>query len=396
MDVKLNATDGAFREEVRAFLRENLTAELRDSQLYSVGIYTPPSIWLTWYRKLAARGWAAPLWPKEFGGTGWTPIQRFIFDLECADAGSPVVYPMGVRLLGPVLIKFGSERQKAAFLPKILSGEHYWCQGYSEPNAGSDLTSLKTSAKLNGDEYVVNGSKIWTTHAHYANWIFMLVRTSTTGKRSGGITFLMVDLSSPGISIRPILSLNGERDLNQVFFEDVVVPVGNRVGDENRGWEYARSLLEFERGAAFYAPRMRAALARIQAVADSFAAAGRDPLNNPLIRLRLAEVSLEIDALEILEFRALASIAGEGQVGLISSVLKLQVSRTKQRIAEFGVSLLGSDALRWTLPADSGSMASTRSLQDTLLPDYLGSRAVTIYGGATEIQLGLIAKSLGL
>jgi len=395
VDIDLTDDELAFRREVQVFLRENLTESLRMGQRMTTGVYPPPEISRAWQRKLAERGWVAALWPEEYGGTGWTPVQRFIFESECALAGAPLVHPMGVRLIGPVLIRFGSPEQKARYLPRILSGEDYWCQGYSEPNAGSDLTSLRTAAVLDGDDYIVNGSKIWTTHAHHATMMFMLVRTSGEGKPREGISFLLVDMKSPGISIRPIISLSGEHELNQVFFDDVRVPKENLVGEENGGWACAQYLLEFERGAGLFSARLRSSLNRLFSVLDELVDEGFDPLADPLNAARFAEVAIELDTFEMLELRTLGMFRMGDRLGAMSSMLKLRASRMKQAVSQLGVVLLGSYAVRWRSLADTNE-PDDADLKATVLPEYLNSRAVTIFGGASEVQLGLIARNIGL
>ncbi|MEQ9317405.1 MAG: acyl-CoA dehydrogenase family protein, partial [Henriciella sp.] len=248
MNLELSESDIAFREEVRAFLDENLTPELAAAGRKATSVFIEPDYTLPWQRKLHARGWVAPHWPAEHGGTGWSEMQRYIFASECAKAGAPSLAPMGLGMVGPCIIGYGTPEQKAYYLPRLLAGEDYWCQGYSEPQSGSDLASLALKADRDGDHYVLNGSKIWTTHAHHANRMFCLVRTRPDGKPQEGITFLLLDMNTPGIKVDPIITLAGEHELNQVFFDDVRVPVANRLGEENDGWTVAISLLDFERG----------------------------------------------------------------------------------------------------------------------------------------------------
>ncbi|WP_293677238.1 acyl-CoA dehydrogenase family protein, partial [uncultured Phenylobacterium sp.] len=245
--------DLAFRDEVRTFLDEHLTPELRQAAARTTSVFTEPRYSLPWQRILHARGWVAPSWPVEYGGTGWNEVQRSIFAAECARASAPGLAPMGLRMAGPVIMGYGTEEQKAHYLPRILSGEDYWCQGYSEPGSGSDLASLQLQAISDGDDYVLSGSKIWTTHAQHANRMFLLARTSREGKNQQGITFLLMDMATPGITVKPIITLAGEHEVNQVFFDNVRVPKSGRLGQENQGWTVAKYLLEFERGGA-YAP----------------------------------------------------------------------------------------------------------------------------------------------
>src|SRR3569833_3515627 len=253
MDLNFTGADAAFRDEVRAFLDENLTPELKEAGSLTTSVFTDKEWNLKWQKILYKKGWVAPTWPVEYGGTGWSDMQRYIFSIECARAGTPGLAPMGLRMVGPCIMRYGTPEQKAHYLPRLLSGEDYWSQGYSEPSSGSDLASLQLRAVSDGDDYVLNGSKIWTTHAQWANRMFILVRTKFEGKPQAGITFLLLDMQSPGIKVRPLITLDGEHEVNQVFFDDVRVPKANRVGEENDGWTVAKYLLEFERGGAYAA-----------------------------------------------------------------------------------------------------------------------------------------------
>lgn len=389
MNLTLTPEEQAFREEVRAFLRDNLTDELRQGQRFTSGVYPEPEISRPWQRKLNDKGWLVPLWPKELGGTEWTAIQRFIFESECALAGAPLVHPMGVRLVSPVIIRFGTEEQKAHYLPRILSGEDYWCQGFSEPGAGSDLASLKMRAIPDGDDYILNGSKIWTTQAHHANMMFALVRTSTEGRRQEGISFLLIDMNTPGIEVRRIDTIGGDHDVNEVFFTDVRVPQTNRVGPENAGWDCAKYLLEFERGAGIFSGRLRSQLKRIGEVIDQLAAEGQDIRQNPHLVSRFGEICADLDSFEMMELRIMGGLQPGQNPGPVSSILKLRNSRMKQAIAEFGAEILGHEGLRWR----TGEI-DTSSTMSVMIPDYLNSRAFTIFGGASEVQLAIIAKSV--
>src|SRR5580658_5592883 len=312
MDLDLAPADLTFQGEVRAFLAANLTDELRQAARRATSVFIDKAHSLPWQRILHARGWAAPSWPKEFGGPGWTDAQRYIFAAECARAGAPGLAPMGLRMVGPVLMRYGTPRQQAHYLPRILSGEDYWCQGYSEPGSGSDLASLQLAAVRDGDDYVLTGSKIWTTHAHLANRMFCLVRTRREGKPQAGITFLLLDMASPGITVRPIITLAGDHEVNQVFFDGVRAPVANRLGEENDGWTVAKHLLEFERGGGG-APGLRVALERLVGLAS--AAPGDDGgrlIEDKPFRLRLARLAIALDAAETTELRVLAAL-GAGQ-----------------------------------------------------------------------------------
>ncbi|MGO4393946.1 acyl-CoA dehydrogenase family protein [Variovorax sp. M-6] len=383
MNLELEPADRAFREEVRDFLAANLTAALRDGQRGTTSMYPEPEVSTPWQKSLQAKGWLVPLWPREWGGTGWSALQRFIFETECALAGAPLVHPMGVRLVGPVILRYGTEEQKRRYLPRILSSEDYWCQGFSEPNAGSDLASLSLSARSDGSDYVLDGTKIWTSYAHRANRMFALVRTSTEGKKQQGISFLLVDMNSPGISVRPIATIGGDHEVNEVHFDGVRVPQADRIGEENAGWDCAKYLLEFERGAGIFSPRLRSQLKR---VAEALRVPGA--ANDELLR-RFGEVASDVDTFEWLELRTMGGLAPGANPGPVSSILKLRASRLKQAIGELGVEALGGDSLRWRSdPADG------RNATATLVPEYCNSRAYTIFGGAAEVQLGLIARTV--
>lgn len=383
MNLEIDYAEAAFRDEVREFLAEHLTDELREGQASTTGMYPPPEVSTPWQRALQAKGWLVPLWPKEWGGTGWSALQRFIFETECALAGAPLVHPMGVRLVGPVILRFGTQEQKLRYLPRVLSSEDYWCQGFSEPNAGSDLASLSLRARADGSDYVLDGTKIWTSYAHHANMMFALVRTSTEGKKQQGISFLLVDMTLPGITVRPIATIGGDHEVNEVHFEGVRVPQSERVGEENEGWECAKYLLEFERGAGIFSPRLRSQLKRVAKAMPAPSAASEDLLR------RFGEVTSDVDTFEWLELRTMGGLAPGANPGPVSSILKLRASRLKQAIGELGVDAIGGDSLRWRRDPDDG-----RNTAATLVSEYCNSRAYTIFGGAAEVQLGLIARTL--
>ena len=389
MHLDLSPAEQAFRDEVRAFLAEHLTPGLRHGQRFTTGVYPEPEISGPWQAALRRRGWLVPMWEKEWGGTGWSAAERFIFDSECALAGAPLVHPMGVRLVGPVLQRFGTEEQKRHYLPRILDGQDYWCQGFSEPGAGSDLASLKMAAVADGDDYLLNGSKIWTTHAHHANMMFALVRTSSAGKRQEGISFLLIDMDTPGIDVRPIATIGGDHDVNQVFFTDVRVPKANLVGRENGGWDCAKYLLEFERGGGIFSGRLRSQLKRIGDAIAELRASGVDVRADARLVARFGEVCADLDTFEMFELRVMGALAPGQSPGPVSSVLKLRASRMKQAVADLGIELLGPQALHWS---------EAPQAQDSLLPllvaDALNSRSFTIFGGASEVQLTLIAKDV--
>ena len=358
-------------------------------------MYPEPEYSRPWLKLLAKKGWSVPLWPKEWGGTGWSPLERFIFEHECAQAGAPLVHPMGVRLVGPVILRFGTEEQKQEFLPRIANGDNYWCQGFSEPGAGSDLASLRLQAVRDGEHYVLNGSKIWTTHAHHADWMFALVRTSNEGKKQTGISFLILEMNTPGIQVRPIHTIGGDHDVNEVFFDNVRVPIRQQIGREGQGWDCAKYLLEFERGAGIYSPRLRSSLKRVGLMLQKLDSKIDSLQTKAQLMRKFGEVSVDLDTFEMLELQTLVSIGSNASLGDVSSILKLRASRLKQSIGELGVLTMGDQALRWT-PGPSRLQASEEQqlLTQTVLGDYLNSRAYTIFGGASEIQLGIIARGL--
>ncbi len=402
MDMDFPPDDLAFREEVRAFLHDNLPERLRDGARRTPGVFVEPDIGMEWHRILYKQGWVAPHWPKEDGGTGWTPTQKFIFEKECALAGAPALAILGLRLVGPVICAFGTPEQKARFLPRILSGEDYWCQGYSQPGSGSDLASLKTSARLEGDEYIINGSKIWTSHAHHADWIFALVRTDATVKKQAGNSFLLVPMDQPGVSVTPIHSMSGDHEVNAVFFTDARTPAENRIGEEGAGWSIAKFLLENERGGSCYAPRLLQSIDRLEALAQTQPSGVNGAIaHNPRFRDRLARVRLEAEALEVTELRILAQLSKGRAPGPQTSLVKLLGSNIGQQVDVLRLELLGPDALQLPLerplygneaPEPVGS-----EYAQIAIGRYLNNRAATIFGGSDEVQKNIIAKTvLGL
>ncbi|WP_108789374.1 acyl-CoA dehydrogenase family protein [Erythrobacter sp. Alg231-14] len=402
MDMTFSPDDIAFREEVREFLATKLPDRLRDGARRTPGVFVEPDIGMEWHRILNDKGWVAPHWPKEDGGTGWTPTQKFLFEKECALAGAPALAILGLRLVGPVICAFGTPEQKARFLPKILSGEEYWCQGYSEPGSGSDLASLKTTARLEDGEYTVNGSKIWTTHAHHADWIFALVRTDATVKKQAGITFLLLPMDQPGIEVTPIHSMSGDHEVNAVFFSDAKTSVDCRIGEEGQGWAIAKFLLENERGGSCYAPRLLQSIDKLEALAkDQPSGVNGAMAHDARFRDRLARARLEAEALEFTELRILAELAKGRSPGPQTSLVKLLGSNIGQEIDTLRLELLGHDALQLPLerplygneaPEPVGSETA-----QTAMGRYLNNRASTIFGGSDEVQKNIIAKTvLGL
>jgi len=393
------ATDdkyASFRKDVQSFLREKLTPEIQDRARRQAGVAAEPKLGLWWQKTLHEKGWTAPAWPVEYGGTGWDAMEQYIFQEECALAGAPNHLLTGVQMCGPVIMQFGSPSQKEYFLPRILSGEDYWCQGFSEPGSGSDLASLKTKAVRDGDDYVVNGSKIWTTHAHYANWIFLLVRTSTEGRPQAGISLLLSPMNAPGISVRPILSMSGEHDVNEVFFDNVRIPVSNRVGEENQGWTVAKYLLEFERGGAY------AAIARNALEEARRSALQRDEIDQralwdePSFRRRFADLEIQITAQAWTERRVIAGkTAGTSTGPLMASVLKVRGSELQQTASEIAMHALGEFAIPDQRDAlEPGSKLPPHGPDFALRSTarYMNSRATSIVRGTNEIQRNLIAR----
>jgi alkylation response protein AidB-like acyl-CoA dehydrogenase len=379
----------AFRAEVRGWLAANLTPELKDAAARATSVFTDMPHVLDWQRILNTRGWAAPLWPAEYGGPGWDEAQRLVFDAECAAAGAPSLSPMGLRMVAPCIMRFGTPEQKVHYLPRLLSGDDYWCQGYSEPQSGSDLASLSLKAERDGDHYVLSGSKIWTTHAHHATHMFALVRTERGERPQAGITFLLLPMDTPGIAVRPILTLAGDHDFNQVFFDNARVPVAGRLGDEGAGWGVAKYLLEFERASA-YAAGLRGMLARVTTAA-------RDVDGEPGLARRLAELAMEVEAIAALEGRVFALMLAGGSPGPMASLLKVQGTECQQRLHELAVDLAGPYAAPDQYAArQPGSNVPPLGPDAAMLatPRYFNGRAASIYGGSNEIQRGIMAKLL--
>lgn len=388
--------DAAFRAEVRAWLEAHLPDEIREVGRKATSVFTEAPHSLVWQKILHAQGWAAPAWPAEYGGPGWDERRQVIFLAECARAGAPNLAPMGLRMVAPCLMRFGSPEQKAYYLPRILSGEDYWCQGYSEPGSGSDLASLSMRAEREGDDYVLNGSKIWTTHAHYANRMFCLVRTSREGRPQAGITFLLIDMDTPGIKVDPILTLAGDHELNQVFFDNVRVPIANRVGDEDKGWTVAKYLLEFERAGAF-AAALRPHLEEIRGMlAEAPDGNGGWLIDSPLWRARLGEAEALVDAIEASEDAVLAMMAEGGNPGPASSMLKVQGTEAQQTLQAMAVQIAGPyacvDQPDVRAPGGPTGVASDAVLVATAR--YFNGRAASIYGGSNEIQRDIISRQL--
>ena len=375
MDLNYSTEELAFRDEVRAWLGANLPAELRE-KVESYAHLSKDEL-LRWHRILAKKGWVAPAWPREWGGTGWNVVQRYIFEEELGYAGAPPIIPFGVTMCAAVLLRFGTEAQKKRFLPRIYNGDDFWCQGYSEPGSGSDLASLKTSAVRRGEHYIVNGQKIWTTLAHYADWIFCLVRTDASGKRQDGISFLLIDMKTPGITVRPLKLMDGGHSVNEVFFDDVRVPVENRVHHENAGWTVAKYLLGYERmntGRIGESKRQLAYLKRY----------GAHLMQDQRWRDRLSRIEVELTALEITNLRFLDRMRRTGEPpGADVSMLKIKGTEIQQGLTE--------------LMLEATDPAASDALSVAVRKRYLSMRKTTIYAGSNEIQRNIIAKNtLGL
>jgi acyl-CoA dehydrogenase len=395
MDLSLSPADRAFRDEVRAFLEASLTSELRAAGRAATSVFMDPRYSLPWQRILHAKGWVAPSWPGEYGGAGFNEMQRYIFASEFARAGAPGLAPMGLRMVGPCLMRYGTPAQKALYLPRILSGEDYWCQGYSEPGAGSDLASLQLRAEPDGDDYVLNGSKIWTTHAHWANRMFLLARTRFDGKPQGGITFLLLDMATPGLTVKPIITLAGEHEVNQVFFDSVRVPQANRLGDENAGWTVAKYLLEFERGGGS-AAGLQVSLKRLRAMAQAEPSdAGTPLIDDAAFRARLAAEEITVTAIEMTEHRVMSALAAGNNPGPASSMLKTQGTEAMQRIDELAIEVAAHyPAVHQPGAREAGSNIAAIGPDHSLtaMARYLNNRAGSIYGGSNEVQRNIMAR----
>ncbi|MEM6708995.1 MAG: acyl-CoA dehydrogenase family protein [Pseudomonadota bacterium] len=389
----------AFRQEVRDFLAKELTPDLKAAAPQGLAIRREDGS--RWHRKLYERGWIAPSWPEAAGGTGWSERQQHIFSEELALAGAPMIMPFGIGMVGPVIYSFGTDEQKAQHLPGILDGSVWWCQGYSEPGSGSDLASLKTRAELDGDHYVVNGQKIWTTNAHKADWIFALVRTDFESKPQRGISFLLIDMKTPGIEVKPIVSIDGIHHLNEVYFTDVRVPVTNRIGEENQGWTYAKFLLGHERTGI-------AGVARSQRQVEALHEISRQERGSDGARLaddkdfidRLNETDVKLQALATTEARLLAAMENGGNPGAESSMLKIVGTEIQQELETLRVEAVAYYGLPFELPLIRGESNDTPPGPDyavSAVSDYNFGRASTIYGGSNEIQKNVLAKAvLGL
>jgi len=393
MDLNYTGDDLAFRDEVRAFLDANLPPDLQHKVRKHLRLSKPD--YVRWHQILAAQGWVAPGWPAEFGGPGWTTVQRHIFDEECARAGTPQILPFGVNMVAPVIMAFGNEAQKSYFLPRILSCQDWWCQGYSEPGAGSDLASLKTTAVRDGDHYLVNGQKTWTTLAQHADMIFCLVRTDSGVRKQEGISFLLIDMHAPGVTVRPIIMLDEDHEVNEVFFDNVRVPVENLVGQENRGWTYAKYLLGHERTGIAAVGRSKRELDFLKRFAMAQSKNGRGLLEDPLFAARVATLEIELMALEMTVLRVLAQ--EHKAPGPEASVLKVRGTEIQQTLTELMVEAAGPMALPFDaayLESESAHSAAGDDDAAPLAAYYFNFRKTSIYGGSNEIQRNIITQMI--
>ena len=393
MNLDFTDEDRAFRQEIRDFLREALPDDLRRKMIERRHLGKDDIV--RWQRIMNARGWAVPAWPVEWGGQDWTPTQRYIFQEEMALAHAPEGSPFNVNMIGPIIARFGTDEQRRKFLPATANIDIWWCQGFSEPGAGSDLAGLKTAAVRDGDDYVINGQKIWTTQAQYADWMFALVRTDNSGKKQQGITFLLLDMRTPGLTIRPIPSIDGISDLNEVFFDDVRVPVANRIGEEGRGWDYAKHLLGNERSGIARIGLSKERMALLRELEIELSDKGvLDAREREQLRRKLAEAEVELRALELTQLRVVAADAsGEGGANSAASILKVKGTELQQRMTELIMELAGPAGLAWD--HDAGGEAP--GWAEAAATYYFTMRKVSIFGGSNEIQRNIIAKTvLGL
>jgi alkylation response protein AidB-like acyl-CoA dehydrogenase len=395
MDLSFTPDELAFREEVRTFLAAKLPRDIQEKTLEGLPVSRDDTV--RWQRILHERGWGGPNWPKEFGGTGWDPVRQYIFEEESAAAGAPRLLPFGLKMVGPVIQRFGNAEQQRRFLPRILTGEDWWCQGYSEPGAGSDLASLKTRAERDGDHYVVNGQKTWITLAQHADWIFCLVRTDPAAKPQAGISFLLVDMRTPGVTVRPIIMLDEGHEVNEVWLEDVKVPVENLVGKENDGWTYAKFLLGHERTNIAGIGSSKRELVRLRRIAATERKHGRPLLQDPFFAARLAQVEIDLMALEITNLRVLAAEAERRAPGPEASLLKIKGTEIQQALTELMMQAVGPYALPFrheALEAGFEGPPVGPRYAAPLAATYCNMRKASIYGGSNEIQKNIITHMI--
>ena len=398
--MNLNYTDEdlIFREEVKCFIRDNLSSSIQ-KRISNGGTYTKEET-VKWQKALYKNGWFAYNWPNSYGGCEWTPMQKYIFDQETALAHTPQIIPFGVTMVGPVLIEYGTEEQKKKFLPKILNSDHWWCQGYSEPGAGSDLASLKTKAVSQGNNYIVNGTKTWTTLAQHADWMFCLVRTENTTKPQEGISFILIDMNSKGITVDPIITLDDSHEINTVYLEDVVVPKENLIYEENKGWTVAKYLLSHERTSIAQVARSKSAIKKLKNIASLETRGNKPLLQSQRFRDKLTELEIDLHALEYTELRIISEEVKGTAPGPEASFLKIRGSELQQKISELTLEAVGAFGL---ISSNSFSTNNTNEYfpgpeyANNVGPEYLNLRKTTIYGGSNEIQKNILTKMvLGL
>ena len=379
MDLAFSAAEQAFREDVRRFVAERLPAHIRAKVMNGAPLLREDHV--LWQRTLHERGWGGPGWPREFGGPGWSPTEQYIFEEECAAGGAPRLIPFGIKMVAPGIMRYGNAWQQQRFLPGIASAEEWWCQGYSEPGAGSDLASLATRAERIGDHYVVNGQKTWTTLAQHADWIFCLVRTDPAAKPQRGISFLLVDMKSHGVTVRPIVTLDGAHEVNEVWLEDVRVPAENLIGEENQGWTYAKFLLGHERSNIAGIGIAKRELARLKRIAQ---AEGR--MDDPLFAAKVAQVEIDLMALEITNLRVLCAEQARKAPGPEASLLKIRGTEIQQAISELALKAVGPRALHLHRGGDDPAAH--------LAAGYCNLRKLSIFGGSNDIQRNIVAQTI--
>ena len=398
MDLRFTPDEVAFRNEVRAFMRTALPPAIRNKMVEGRRLVKDDLV--NWQRILNAKGWAVPHWPTQWGGTGWSPVQIYLFRDEMQQAPAPEPLPFGTSMVGPVIIAFGNETQKKRFLPRIANLDDWWCQGFSEPGAGSDLASLRTSARRDGGHYIVNGQKTWTTLAQYANWIFCLVRTDPAARKQEGISFLLIDMKTSGITVRPIQTIDGGHEVNEVFFDEVKVPAENLVGEENKGWDYAKFLLGNERTGIARTGISKARIRRLKELAAHEQSAGRPLLADERFRAKIAAVEVELKALEMTQLRVVAAerTRNGNKPDPASSILKIKGSEIQQTISELLLEVVGPYALPDQIPHDDSERWNEPAIgpdwAGSLAPQYFNMRKTSIYGGSNEIQKNIIAKAI--
>ncbi|MFZ6844910.1 acyl-CoA dehydrogenase family protein [Undibacterium sp. RuTC16W] len=393
MDLNYTVEDLAFRDEVRAYLEANLPADLKQKVLNHKRMSREDFV--RWHKILAKQGWVATGWPKEYGGTGWTATQRHIFEEECARAGTPAILPFGVNMVAPVIMAFGNQAQKDYYLPRILNCDDWWCQGYSEPGSGSDLASLKTRAERDGDYYIVNGQKNWTTLAQHADMIFCLVRTESGGRKQEGISFLLIDMKTPGITVRPIIMLDEDHEVNEVFFDNVKVPVQNLIGEENKGWTYAKYLLGHERTNIAAVGRAKRELEFLKRVASEHQKNGKPLIDDPVYATKVASLEVELMALEITVLRVISQ--DSGRPGPEASLLKIKGTEIQQRLTELMIEAVGPYSLPFDTAFMHGDTEHSVMGDDDAAPlasYYFNFRKTSIYGGSNEIQKNIITQMI--